>query len=85
MGGYLAMAMAMAAMTGTAMTDSVDYEKQHTKRNTVKIIPKGSKKYVFDWDGNITSEIDVMKVAFTCVAINEKNAIKKYKKWLANL
>lgn len=45
-------------------------------------VPKGAKTYWFDEQGNFSSEqMRKDEVVFICIAINNKNAIKKYDRW----
>ena len=45
-------------------------------------VPKGAKTYWFDEQGNFSFEqMRKDEVVFKCVAINDKNAIKKYEKY----
>jgi hypothetical protein len=47
-------------------------------------IHKGCKKFIFDENGNLMSEIKIGITAFSCIAYNEKSAIKKFQKWQKN-
>jgi hypothetical protein len=67
-------AMIMARMDGKPMADPSPITGKRFKP-----IPKGSKVYFFDQNGNVVGEDDPF--VFSCVAIKIENAIKKYKSW----
>ncbi len=78
--------LALMAESGFGMND---------KRNNIRpedidvklkrsIIPKGCKKYYFDEVGNCLYDVKHDTAVFSCIAINEKSAIKKFSKWLAD-
>lgn len=55
------------------------------KKPSVKRPPNGTNQYYFKDDGSFeTSSINKERVVFECVAINDKNAIRKYEKWKLN-
>ena len=43
--------------------------------------PKGTKEYLFNIDGELPNQANIKSVVFKCFALNDKNAIKKFKKW----
>lgn len=85
---FLAMA---AMMSATARYDDPMYDIHNTQRPTIHLQkdpppPKGTKEYWFNEDGEFsTSHMRKDEVVFKCVAINDKNATKKYEKWKKEL
>jgi hypothetical protein len=47
-----------------------------------KIIPKGCKEYFFNEDGSFVGKSS--NHVFSCFALTDENAIKKYNKWIKN-
>ena len=45
-------------------------------------IPKGCKVWNFDEVGNCLYSVNSQNTKFSCIAINEKSAIRKFSKWL---
>lgn len=81
--GLLAMA---AMMSSTARYDDPMFDIHDPTLYIPKEppVPKGVKTYWFDEQGNFSSvQMRKDEVVFKCVAINDKNAIKKYKRWRA--
>lgn len=88
--------MAMAAMIGALAGDS-QMNDMHNKGDAQpkpprpKFVPKGCNVYHFFEDGTILEsnrwEFDAYRFSvnheFSCVAMNEKSAIKKYDKWVS--
>jgi len=82
-----AMTMMGAMMSSMAQTSKREYhDKEHEANKEPKkpIIPKGCKEYHFTRSGRFDTTEDMwndISYVFTCVASNEKNAIKKFEKW----
>lgn len=83
--------LAMATMLGSfAQTSEIDYYEQERKTSSEPkepIIPKGHIHYWFRIDGTFLNEkqserIKKEECVFKCFALNDKNAIKKFNKFL---
>ena len=83
--------LAMATMLGSfAQTSEIDYYGQEIKTNPEPkepIIPKGHIYYWFRIDGTFLNEKKSERMlkeecVFKCFALNDKNAIKKFNKFL---
>jgi len=85
---YMLLALAAGSMGGEYPTSTEDtYLDLHGQGNgynpkTDKVIPKGCQAFYFDIDGN-TSDYRTKETVFICVAVNLKNAIRKFKKHTA--
>ena len=77
MKGYLAMVMAMSMVAGQM---PVSIEGAPIKRE--KRPPSGCKEYFFNVNGEFSTE-KMLKTecVFTCFAINDKNATRKFERW----
>jgi len=79
------LAMMMAAQEqGLRFDREEEIERMKSKKEPKKIIPNGCKEYHFTRSGrfdtteNMWNDIDYI---FTCVASNDKNAVKKFDKF----
>ena len=74
----------LSSMTQTSKREYYEKEQERNKEPKKPIIPKGCKEYHFTRSGrfdtteNMWNDIDYI---FTCVASNDKNAIKKFEKF----
>ena len=74
----------LSSMAQTSEREYYDKEHEPNKEPKKPIIPNGCKEYHFTRSGrfdtteNMWNDIDYV---FTCVASNDKNAIKKFEKW----
>lgn len=76
---------AAVAMMGDVFPETAK-QKEHIDRTTRhEVIPNGCKKYYFYSDGDyVTSDKmvgDGSRYPFTCIASNDDNAKRKFKKW----
>jgi hypothetical protein len=81
---YLASLMAMGLMFSADPANArIDTSSPTSFSGTkFKGRPKGTKEYSFTTDGICDTERqDNQYYVYTCYALNEKNAIKKYKSW----
>jgi hypothetical protein len=78
-GDYVKILMAMAMMS-----DSMPlYTKTTPLINLGKKPPTGSKEYFFNKDGEYsTDHMLKTECVFECFAINDKNAKRKFNKWI---
>ena len=51
------------------------------KKNVKKIIPRGCKEYFFNDDGFCYNAKKNNEYSFSCIAMSEKSATKKFNKW----
>ena len=75
----LAMAMFAEGMSNPHPTKT----RTSIKREKKKIIPKGCKQYHFRESGNFDldgEQYNDIKYIFTCVAMNDKSAVRKFNK-----
>lgn len=80
----LAMAVAMSAIGNPDMydTNSKTNDGLRKKPPIQTRPPKGSKEYWFNSEGEYSHEsMRKTEVVFSCYAINDKNAVRKYNKW----
>jgi hypothetical protein len=72
-----AMGMAMAVL------DTPTYKKEEREKPTIyPKNPAGTKEYFFNDSGEFsTKQMRKDETVFKCFAINDKNAIKKFKNW----
>ena len=78
--GLLAMAAMMSATAEYNPMFDLDEPRVYIPKEPP--VPKGAKTYWFDGQGNFSSEqMRKDETVFTCIAINDKNAIKKYDRW----
>ena len=80
--GMLAMFAAMASLfeqpTVRRRREPIHIEPKE------KPIPRGCKEYWFSENGmHSTQQMSKLETVFTCVASNDKNAIRKFKSWKA--
>lgn len=64
------------------------HKNQLTKPRVAKpkavIIPSGAREYYFNIKGNPSTNLgDKTDSIYSCISLNEKNAIRKFKKWLS--
>jgi hypothetical protein len=86
--GYLALAMSMAMMADTSQFGDVDRNGKpwdDVSKDLFIVCPKGCFKYYFNSLGYFTKDKPMDReeygdCIFTCVAINDKSAIKKFNK-----
>ena len=90
--GQLAAIAAITSLDSTEMYSDGTKEDNKTSMKTVssnlaKIPPKGTKEYWFNEEGEFHNGLDGRKpirredVVFHCIAISNKSAIKKFKKY----
>jgi len=73
--------MAYSASTGGNPIYDIEEEKP---KPTEKKPPKGAKEYFFTKNGDcFTVQYEDTEFVFSCYAINEKNAFRKYNRWKA--
>lgn len=80
----LALMYAMAAMTMDGIgTDNGDTRPEKiTGKLPEKPLPKGCKEYFFNINGGFSTEkMRRGEVVFKCVALNDKNAKRKFQTW----
>lgn len=87
--------LAMATMLcGFAQTSEIDYHEQERKTGGLEpkepIIPKGHIHYWFRADGTFLNEKQSERMkkeecVFKCFALNDKNALKKFNKFLTQI
>lgn len=65
----------MGAILMSEPTTLTSYPEHRTPRRKKTVIPKGCREFVF--------ENDKFEVVYTCYAINEENAHKKFDKFLS--
>jgi hypothetical protein len=52
------------------------------RKSSMAIVPKGCKQYFFYLHGeHSTEEIIKSTVIFKCIALNDKNAVRKFNNW----
>ena len=86
------MAMMGAMLSSMAQTSEREYyqnENESNKEPKEPIIPKGHVHYWFRIDGTFLNEKQNERMlkeecVFKCFALNDKNAIKKFKKFLTH-
>ena len=82
----LGLAAMMSSMDNPNMYDTSSGTNDGARKNPPKQKrpPKGAKEYWFNAAGEYSHEtMRKTDVVFSCYAINDKNAVKKYNKWLA--
>lgn len=73
---------AMAAMGGMDYDTSRYHTNDEPKEPVIPPIPKGCKEYFFNEYDKFSNDIAwKAKCVFSCIAINDKNAEKKFNKW----
>lgn len=80
------MAMVGAMLSSMAQTSEREYYENEQKPNKEPIVPKGHIHYWFRIDGTFLNEKQSERMkkeecVFKCFALNDKNAIKKFRKW----
>jgi len=79
----LGMAAAMSAMSDPGPVSRELNDGLSKKAPKPKRPPKGAKEYWFNAEGNHSTEsMRKTDIVFSCYAINDKNAVKKFNKWL---
>ena len=83
----LATAMMFGAFAQTSQIEYYEGEKEFNKEPKEPIIPKGQFHYWFRIDGTFLNEKQSERMlkeecVFKCFALNDKNAIKKFNKFL---
>lgn len=82
---FLATAMMLGAFAQTSQKEYYEEEKHFNKEPKKPIIPKGCKEYHFTRSGRFDTTENMwndIHYVFSCYASNEKNAIKKFEKFL---
>lgn len=80
----LATAIMFGAFAQSSQRKYYEVEKEINKEPKKPIIPKGCKEYHFTRNGRFDTTENMwndISYIFTCVASNDKNAIKKFEKW----
>jgi len=81
---YMALAMSMAMMSDTSRFGNVDRNDKpwgDVSGEVFRVCPKGCKEYFFNDNGEFsTDHMRRSECVFTCYAINNKSAIKKFNK-----
>ena len=63
-----------------------EQKRNFPKKVKKKIVPKGCKTYYFDRYGQYRfDQMTNIELVFSCVALNEKSAFKKYNKWIKSV
>ena len=63
-----------------------EQKRTFPKKVKKKIVPKGCKTYYFDRYGQYRfDQMTNIELVFSCVALNEKSAFKKYNKWIKSV
>lgn len=76
----MAAAMFMAGTHEFSRKDAPVLEKPSIERQAVP--PKGTKEYFFNEDGEFSTEsMKKSECIFTCFAVNDRNALRKFYNW----
>ena len=82
--------VAQEFMSMVASEDDLMFQKEQERNFPKKmkrpIVPKGCKTYYFDRYGQYRfDQMTNIELVFSCVALNEKSAFKKYNKWIKSV
>ena len=78
--------LTMMSLMGAVLADKYHQEDDYSKTLNIKkekqtVIPKGTKEYFFNNEGEFsTTSMLKSETIFTCIASNDKNAIRKFNK-----